>query len=128
MSKPTPQEAQALLVARLRSGTVRQTQGILGNRDGERCCLGVACDIAVEHGVIPAPVEDKKTGHLLYGIEEEATYKNLPKTVQKFFGFSNSTGIYDNVMPSLAESNDTGRTFSAIADTIESRPFGLFVS
>lgn len=43
-------------IARLKSGSVRQGFGSLGMSDGSRCCLGVLQDIAVQEGVIPAPV------------------------------------------------------------------------
>ena len=35
-------------VAKLRSGEIKQGTGFLRRSTGERCCLGVLCDMAVE--------------------------------------------------------------------------------
>lgn len=120
------------LIARLRSGTVQQGQGYLGYvSNGKRCCLGVACDIAVEHGIIPPPKpQDNDT--LLYGYGPSASDTSLPKEVCDFFGFSGSEGGFtspeDGSGNSLIHLNDIRcNTFTEIADVIESRPKALFI-
>lgn len=47
-------------IARLRDPNAKQRRRHLGAPTGERCCLGVACDIAVEHGVIPPPTVKRR--------------------------------------------------------------------
>lgn len=118
------------LVARLRSGTVQQTTKVLGRPDGSRCCLGVASDIAVEHGIIPAPIVSVRDGGpcLLYGTEEDESQSALTLKVQRYFGFTTISGRYDPAYGnSLIDDNDSGKTFTQIADIIESRPNGLFL-
>lgn len=139
MNNLTPQEARAVLVARLRSGTVTQTRGTLGRPDGSRCCLGVACDIGVEYGIIPAPIEDPRSmirKGMLYGVGEDVQVSSLPDAVRRFFGFRHVSGGYGGFggygsmgacNDSLMGDNDAkGHTFAQIADTVESRPPGMF--
>ena len=108
----------------LRSGKIPQGKGCLGKDTGERCCLGVLCDIAVEHKVIkPATVDDYR-GDLIY----DECRSLLPQSVRDF-GWPG--GILDSVqideitdrgtgyILSLADMNDKGFTFSQIADVIE---------
>lgn len=53
MTDLTPEEARAEWVAALRSGDYDQTTGQLANEARTRfCCLGVACEVAIKHGVI----------------------------------------------------------------------------
>lgn len=117
------------LVNRLRSGAVRQGKFNLGTTSGERCCLGVACDIAVERGVI---LEPKASGASL--IYDDASTTSLPIRVREFFGFSDAGGLFypngkDKMASSLVALNDSGgKTFAEIADVIESRPEGLFTT
>lgn len=117
------------LVARLRSGHVKQIRGRLADQFGGRCCLGVACDIGVEYGVIAPPQRVAfNTGLLAYGKNCDAG--TLPEEVQAFFGFSSRAGAYTDaagIERALLEDNDgRGLTFPQIADIIESRPKGLF--
>lgn len=122
-------------LAALRSGKYKQTKGTLHyeslkstfgptlNRyvDGGYCCLGVACDLAVQEGVIPPPTFDR-SGHAIYA---EATAA-LPPEVRDWLGLCNHSGAaQDNI--SLIYMNDDGdKTFAEIADFIESNPPGLF--
>lgn len=125
--------ATQALIARLRSGNIKQVTGVLGYPDGGRCCLGVTCDIGIEYGVIPPAsvitdaLSDPFVDPLVYG----GRTKDLPEAVQTFFGFSTRVGNYtdsDGVDQNLARDNDKrGLTFAQIADIIESRPDGLFV-
>lgn len=127
--------AMEALLRRLRSGHVKQIHGVLGTPEGGRCCLGVACDVAREYGVIEAPVlakvrptPDNTTGEIL---KYAGHVGNLPPAVQTFFGFTSSSGSYRDSSDedrSLLYDND-GRllTFAQIADIIESKPKGLFI-
>lgn len=129
--------ALEMVIRRLRSGAVKQIDGKLGLLTGERCCLGVICDIAVEYGVIPPPVPVKNTlltGETEYilAYDDDSTVI-MPTKVRDFFGFTNVSGAYNrdyrsNFDDSLMNDNDSkGLTFEQIADIIESRPKGLFV-
>lgn len=118
-------------VEALRSGEYEQTRNWLRTTDGH-CCLGVACDLAVAHAVIPAPkLEDGH--HYEYGSSAGA----LPDNVREWLAVSDSTveidfGQGEFINPTryptrhtnlkgvtLAGLNDTGLTFDQIADVIE---------
>lgn len=102
-------------VERLRDPNSKQGRSVLGTSDGNRCCLGVACDIAVENGVIPAPTPREDRGSVLE-YDGESSY--LPEKVRKWFGFDFSN-------PSVGHCNAThlndnlGWTFPVIAAAIE---------
>lgn len=123
--------AMQMLLRRLRSGVVTQTTGQLGLPTGERCSLGVICDIAVEYGVIPPPVATKRAGKEMLSYDGDT--ESLPLKVRDFFGFQTVGVSYlhsgDRSYHSLMSDNDTLRlTFPEIADTLESRPSGMFMS
>lgn len=112
----SPEEARALWVRALRSGKFKQGEGQLAAGD-KRCCLGVAADLAVEHGVI------KGYNHG-YG-----TLNDGPdvQPVQDWLGLLYGSGAYGGCgNAGLALSNDNGATFAEIADIIEAEPEGLF--
>lgn len=131
--------AMEALLRRLRSGHVKQTKHKLGTPNGDRCCLGLACDVSREYGVIPEPTLKVLRANapnaetvLEYGNEnEEKSSAFLPPSVREFFGFTSAAGTYKDsqgTQRSLQQDNDNlALTFSVIADIIESRPKGLFV-
>ena len=43
-------------VKTLETTDIKQNPNYLGFTDGSRCCLGILCDLAVKHGVIPEPI------------------------------------------------------------------------
>ena len=61
------------------------------------CCLGVLCELAVKHGVIPPGVTDSVHGDIVvYSSDEhpgESDYTYLPKTVQKWAGMKSKQGV-----------------------------------
>jgi len=97
-------EAQQLWVDALRSGKYEQTTGQL-LKDGRYCCLGVACEVAMYHGVIFE--YDGENGDLtgnFVGDWLEITTDKGPYTQEK-----------------LIDLNDKEKkSFSEIADYIES--------
>jgi len=119
------QEARAEWVRRLRSGEIKQAKFVLGRTFGSRCCLGVACDIAVEAGIISKEIQQGIfDSRMAYDGED----KLLPSAVKHFFGLARPDGGYGvNMMNSLSADNDNGKTFKEIADIIQSNPPGLFV-
>ena len=105
---------------RLRSGEYRQIKGKLRNKENGRCCLGIACDIAVKNGV---GIWDN-THFLPEGHGEFASiYQSvLPDKVLKLFGLPIITQFSSVVAipgTTLAALNDAGASFEKIADIIE---------
>lgn len=124
-------EIKTKWIYRLRSGTIPQTSDVLGSVNGERCCLGVLCDIAVEAGIIEIRNEDHnhQYGDYIYGIDGDESQTSLPEKVQQWAGIDsgegdvsvrveNLSGTYYK-QTSLAVLNDCGSTFEEIADIIE---------
>jgi len=105
-------------VAALRSGEYKQIRGTLHNNDGY-CCLGVLCDLAVKHGV-EINVSVEKDGRHYYGLN--ANYLN--SVIAKWAGIDVSC---DPSNPAgLATMNDSGYSFTDIADYIETNPCKIF--
>lgn len=111
-------------VAALRSGEYKQTKKFLHTRyagEDRFCCLGVLCDLAVKEGIIPSP---SKSDRYHNSYDHERAY--LPDSVMEWVKINESTGEYDAVGGNLSGLNDKGKSFSEIADIIESDPPGLF--
>jgi hypothetical protein len=109
-------------VTALRSGAYKQARESLRVGDGF-CCLGVACDLyAQEHDKKwDSPPHIVWDGPFLF----MGKTAELPTNVVVWLGLENCMGRQENGM-TLSEANDTGRSFSEIADIIESEPDGLF--
>jgi hypothetical protein len=108
-------------VASLRSGKRKQTKGRLRDEDGF-CCLGDACEVAMENG-IALEVQQDDSGYLY---DQQACV--LPDVVRYWLGLRLDGGEYgSNNNMSLMRLNDGGKTFAEIADIIEREPKGLFV-
>lgn len=109
-------------VAALRSGRFRQGTDKLGWPDGRRCCLGVACEVAIEAGL-----EVSKTTRI--GPDEDVVFdgswSDLPPSVREWLGLATPNGEPADGPP-LSNRNDSGQTFAEIADFIDSEPRGLF--
>lgn len=109
--------ALKLWVEALRSGKYKQAVSVL--RSGDRfCCLGVACELAVDAGVAERSGDGYSDS---YGSE----VGKLPVEVVFWLGLKTSYGEIPG-RKSLIAMNDSGRSFSEIADIIESEPEGLF--
>lgn len=107
-------EPSKMWVERLKSGKDKQGTHALRDSYGGLCCLGVACELAVENGVIThyAP---------------NTAY--LPLEVRNWLGLKTTNGSYQTDAGHagyLVNDNDRGKTFEQIAAIIESEPFGLF--
>jgi hypothetical protein len=105
-------------VRALRSGKYKKTIGQLAE-NGRFCCLGVACELAMQDGLI--------SGYA-------GTDGGLEYDVKEWLGLNDELGAFDkdkNVdgkpCHSLADLNDSGWSFRKIADLIEKQPEGLFI-
>lgn len=122
-------------VAALRSGKFKQGHNKLARIDRtvrgsmrfDYCCLGVASELAVAAGIIPAPAVSCAYKEYVGG----SNY--LGFSVAEWLGLRNHKGEYntkserDNIIwKSLAGDNDDGKTFEEIANIIESEPNDLF--
>jgi hypothetical protein len=121
-------ERRAKLVEALRSGKYQQGKAaleIIGEEQRTYCCLGVACRVAGQNGLL---LSIKHHDNLVLFDDNMGT---LPSSVRQWYGFSTEEGEFDPddaMQPaSLVEANDTHNfTFDMIADLIESEPPGMF--
>ena len=115
-----PEQARAKLVEALRSGKYVQAMDSLRSVDGKRyCCLGVACDLYREHGLVDWHLESNSWRFL-------GEKHVLPERVRRWLGFKHSgVGLKNTIevngrdLDSLMDMNDAGRSFAEIADFIE---------
>lgn len=135
-------EVKAKWLPALRSGDYKQTTSILNNNQGGFCCLGVLCEIAVADHVVesqgtiegcveyysgPADVERSVLPTAVMdwagvaGNNPTVTFP-LSEIPEEFHPELESNWTVDrdgNVNITLAGLNDSGVTFSVIADLIE---------
>lgn len=95
----------------LRSGKYKRDEGQLKTDKGY-CCLGVACEVAIQQGVIK---------------RYNGTNGILPRKVKQWLGLSSVAGEFGN-HNALTILNDSGTSFKKIAAIIEKQPEGLFQS
>lgn len=119
MSNLTPKEARELWATELESGQWRQGTGQLARDTAEGteyCCLGVACELAVRHGIIRSFQGDL--------VSVEPPYE----AVREWLGLADGEGRYYGHDHSLTADNDEGQEFAEIARTIRAEPEGLVVA
>lgn len=111
-------------IAALRSGTYQQARERLVQvgDDGKPvgyCCLGVACELAAQAGLV-------EREHNAYVTDDEWEETALPIAVLDWLGMEDVEGWYAG--GSLINLNDSQKlSFEEIADVIESEPPGLFI-
>lgn len=126
-------------VEALRSGDYEQGKRRLAvKNDGETkfCCLGVACELAIEAGLPITRVDLERSGATVIGYQQDTEASlpyiekiNLPHLVRDWLGLASDAGSFVNPsggLEYLTGLNDRGKAFSAIAAIIESEPKGLF--
>lgn len=112
------QDIKKKWVAALRSGEYKQGRNSLKNHEGEYCCLGVLCDLAVREGL---KVEEKfHPSNRQYSFDGDFGF--LPLSVRQWAQLSESS-------PTLTSGEDKEKldclndlyrlTFNEIADLIE---------
>ncbi len=123
-------EIKDLWLEGLRSGKYPQGRGMLVNttRTGgsEFCCLGVLCDIAVQHGIIRANDGDvygrrRFTTRGAYPEDNGFEYQVLPIEVKEWAGLDSQNPIIesDEGMTATTANDARGYDFRMIADLIE---------
>lgn len=128
MSRFKYTENQEAWLADLESGDIKQCKGVLGLPTGERCCLGVACDLAgVPHREIPRTSANGDVC-LEYGVPGalgDKSVSQLPHTVLDWLQMRSTNGSPDSnvrVGEALAGLNDNGKTFVEIAAEVRAYP------
>ena len=115
-------EVKSKWVTALRSGKYKQGTGQLAleNGDGSTafCCLGVLCDLAVKEGKIEE--FNPESGYQPNEVGEWAGFAPEPEAKFNNDEWDRMKEEYQNWPPrKLAEMNDEGQPFTAIADYIE---------
>lgn len=113
-------------VATLRSDKYKQAKAYLRTGDDRFCCLGVACDLAVDAGVLE---EGKRLANFYrYSDGDKVRMGVLPDSVQQWLGLATNDGEYlsEGKKSQLVAVNDAGASFDEIANIIDSEPDGLF--
>lgn len=122
MTKPLNPNAAAW-VAALRSGEYKQGKSLLHNsKTHAMCCLGVACELYIQAG--NALTKSDGGGALRGAVAYDHDAHVPPPRVLEWVGINSRVGGFG--LNSLAEMNDSGKSFAEIADVIESQPEGLF--
>ncbi len=122
-------------VAALRSGKYKQAEGAL-NVNGSFCCLGVACELAMEDlGLIKRQrtPDLASNGSYNYGSvgDYALSFGTLPHAVVDWLGLRTESGAWlEDIGPScgslVAANDQLHLNFEQIANIIESEPKGLF--
>lgn len=120
-------QIKARWVEALRSGEYPQGKGYL-NRNGQYCCLGVLCELAVQDEVVePGVISDVYASQGFFYDDEQW---HLPQSVAKWAGMPHKKYDWDSERgyyeanprvgdDTVAELNDKGVKFEEIADRIE---------
>ena len=102
---------EAEWVAALRSGEYQQGRYDL-HPNTTWCCLGVACDIAIRHGI------GRWIGECYVAPNGERTSSSLPALLRAYLN-RDGGGAPPNSHDTLAGLNDSGVPFAVIAGVIE---------
>jgi hypothetical protein len=114
----------------LESGRYNQARSYLtirkANRHQSHCCLGVACNIAIQNGIkVKATIMDEGPDNDNHAISYDGRSGDLPPSVRKAIGLRTSQGMLEG--NSLVDLNDDSRyRFKRIAKTIRENIDTLF--
>ena len=118
MTKEEQQRNRQEWVDALRSGKYRQGNGYLGRLSGERCCLGVACDL---HDVPTTPNEFILFYKFADGVESNGIIPD--KYFAEWFGFPKNNTALQRELCSLNDHSIYGQSFDHIARRLETEFF-----
>lgn len=108
-----------LLIQALRSGEYQQGSGYLCE-NGRHCCLGVATEVAIKHGV---SVSRGQRPHYPGIVSYDGAYLYVPVSVQAWYGFLDHSGERQSGAASMDVMNDSQEmTFDQIAAVLENNP------
>jgi hypothetical protein len=114
-------------VQALESGRFKQGAHVLHRKeDDARCCLGVACALAIEDGVAVVVDTDEDDFCVTY----DGRTGGLPQSVERWVGLNSGMGYLSPDCPldcTLASLNDMGKSFAEIAQIIRDNADTLFV-
>lgn len=104
----------------LRGGMYKQTSSRLRDGDGF-CCLGVLCDILVDDGLGVWEERVDITGKMMAGATYTDNYggSHLSTLFDKGSSFQAFLALPEDIQSHLIGMNDTGSSFTEIADYIE---------
>lgn len=122
------------LVATLRSGEYQQTGSILTRLDENNnivgcCCMGVACEMFNQENpdILDIVNDHSDDGGYLAQRRYNDEGSLPPVAVMKWLGLKNRNGYFGpNGGRSLTGTNDSGASFTTIADLIEMHEAELF--
>lgn len=109
----------------LRSGKYTQGSGQLHSQKGGFCCLGVACEVAIENGLELEKVETSN------GFKYEYEFNYLPTKVRDWLGFDYDyqgdptvgretlANVGTNKIHAVRANDELNWTFAKIADSLE---------
>jgi hypothetical protein len=105
-------------VAALRSGAYEQGIGVLrSSRNDGFCCLGVLCDLYNKENVAGGWLKDEAGAWYFTDAKDDHSNTMLPRDVIGWADLDEDNPDIDG--DTLAEANDRGTSFNAIADNIE---------
>ena len=105
-------------IAALRSGDYQQARHRLRDCDDAFCCLGVLCNLHAQAHPEEAKTQTRPRHYYNESIALPREVRNW-SGVKTNCGMRRATGLTVGETDSLANLNDTGHTFSQIADVIE---------
>jgi hypothetical protein len=110
------QEVAEIWYQALESGTYKQGRAMLKDPKGRFCCLGVLCDIYLDHISKEWDCIDEGSGkrYLL-----DNNFASLPPLVQAWAGMKSGDGKYASDKESLMTLNDRRSIFVEIAQIIK---------
>jgi hypothetical protein len=109
----------------LRSGKFVQGKGVLHRKSGEMCCLGIACYLAAQEGIVST---DEYENHVAGAcITYDAYPFDLPESVRAWLGVESSNPNLQGCNAS-GWNDDRDKTFAQIADLIEAEYLSEAVS
>lgn len=115
----TQEEKINLWLEALESGEYKQGVGLL-SFEGEYCCLGVLCEVAMKNG-LGLEVETHANNEKWYDGEAGV----LPEIAKEWIGMKSNSGNYGKDKELTAD-NDNGKTFKQIARIIRKNKKSLF--
>lgn len=101
----------------LESGAYQQATGALEQPGRGFCCLGVACRVAIDHGV-PLRISSDGAGAITY----DGHSGSLPTVVRAWLGLRDNTGTYRPTNNLATDNDNRHHDFKRIAQTIRTTP------